>query len=333
MKRKALKFLGSACLAGVVLLGPGEAAAVDSAAGTATGSFLKVGGSARSLAMGGAGTVLLAESGALWVNPGQLAGLPAPEFSYTRGQWVQDIEVNQVSFAGPLPVGTIGAAVDMLDMGAIDSYDASGAAAGSIQPKDTAVVCGYAAELGKAGLGGSVTYIRSELAEDAQVSGFAVDVGGRFEVLPNLTFAAAVQHAGPGMKFGKKASDLPMVVRGGASAGLLGERVRLVADVMKPSDGVPEFLGGAELSQIFGDVTLSLRGGWRSVAPQGSNAGFSAGGGLRWHPKKPLGSDEMIDSEFGAADSLRLSGLRVDYAWTPMGELGVANWLSFSIAF
>lgn len=312
----------------------GPAAAIDDSAGTATGSILKMGGSARSLAMGGSGAVLQAESGALWVNPGQMAGTANAEFSYTHGQWVEDVALSELSFASPVLVGCFGAAVNMMDMGSIECYDNTGGVAESAEPKDTAVTAGYALEVGKAGVGASITYIKSELASDATVEGFAIDFGGRYIVWQDVVLGAAVQHLGPGLKYGDKASNLPLTIRGGASGTMLNKRLLLAADVLKPSDGGVELLAGAELSQPFtGDITLSLRGGWRSVAPEGSNAGLSAGGGLRWMPKKPLGTDEDLMNAFGDTDSLKLSGIRLDYAWTPMGELGAAHWLSFAIVF
>ena len=318
----------------LLLAGKRTAYGIDSTAGTATGSFLQMGGSARSLAMGGTGAALVSDPSAIWTNPGQLAGLTTPEFSFTHGQYVEDVSINQMVFAGPLPLGVVCAALTMMEIGAIDSYDASGAAAGTVEPKDTGLTAGYAVEAGKAGVGGSFTFIDSQLASDAKATAIAVDLGGRYEVLPALTLTLAAQHLGPSMKFGVKASRLPMVIRGGVSGDLLSGRLRLAGDVVKPADSAAVLLAGAEVSRDFsGDVSLSLRGGWKSLAPQGGNGGVSAGGGLRWRPKVPLGKDADMESAFGIKDSLTLSGIRVDYAWTPLGELGTAHWLSFSLAF
>jgi len=318
----------------LMLAGSRSGAKLDSSAGTATGSFLQMGGSARSLAMGGTGSALVSDPSAIWTNPGQIAGLAAPEFAFTHGSYVEDVSLNQMVFAGPLQIGAVCAAVTMVDMGGIDSYDASGAASGTVEPKDSAITAGYAVEAGQAGVGGSLTFINSQLAPDAKATAVAVDFGGRYTVLPELTLSAAAQHLGPAMKFGTKTSSLPVVVRGGVSGVLLSGKLRLAGDVLKPSDSAAVMLAGAEVSQDFsGDVSLSLRGGWKSVAPKGGNAAISAGGGLRWRPRVPLGKDEDMEAAFGARDTLTLSGIRVDYAWTPMGELGTAHWLSFSLAF
>jgi hypothetical protein len=318
-----------------LMLAAGRSAAkIDSSAGTATGSFLQMGGGARSLAMGGTGAALMSDPSAIWTNPGQVAGLTIPEFTFTHGQYVEDVTLNQMVFAGPLPAGVVCVGLTMVEVGAIDSYDSSGAAAGTVEPKDTGITAGYAVEAGKAGVGGSATFINSQLASDAKASAVAVDLGGRYAVLPSLTLSLAAQHLGPSMKFGTKSSSLPMVIRGGVAGVLLSGRLRLAGDVVKPADSGAALLAGAEVSQDFAnDVSLSLRGGWKSVAPQGGNAAVSAGGGLRWRPKVPLGRDEEMEEAFGARDSLTLSGIRVDYAWTPMGELGTAHWLSFSLAF
>ena len=328
------KVIVAAMMMGLALAGNSAEAGINSAAGTATGSFLQMGGSVRSLAMGGTGSALVSDPAAIWTNPGQIAGLSVPEFAFTHGQYIEDVSINQMVFAGPVSVGVVCAALTMVEIGAIDSYDASGAASGTIEPKDSAITAGYAVEAGKAGLGGSLTFINSQLDSDAKANAVAVDIGGRYAVRPDLTVSAAAQHLGPSMKFGTKNSSLPMVLRAGASGVGLSGRLRLAGDVVKPADSGVVLLAGAEVSQDFsGDVSLSLRGGWKSVAPKGGNAGISAGGGLAWRPRVPLGKDADMETAFGPRDALTLSGIRVDYAWTPLGELGTAHWLSFSLAF
>jgi len=316
------------------LAGQRAESGISSDAGTATGSFLEMGGGSRSLAMGGTGAALLGEPSAIWVNPGQLAGLSVAQFSFTRGNYVEGVTMNQMAFAGPLQVGVICAGLTMVDMGSITSFDSTGGATGSIEPKDTGFTAGYAVEADMVGLGVSATYINSALTSDARAVGFAVDVGGRFTVFPSVTLSAAAQHLGPAMKYGTKTSSLPLVIRGGAAVSLVSGRVKLAVDGLKSTGGSPAVLTGAEVNQGFsGDVSLSLRGGWKSVAPKGSNSGISVGGGLRWTPKVPLGRDEVLEAVTGGKDTLVLSGIGVDYAWTPMGELGVAHWFSFSLAF
>lgn len=318
----------------LMLAGSVPQAGINADAGTATGAFLQMGGSARSLAMGGTGAALVSDPSAIWTNPGQIAGMGAPEFTFTHGQYVEDISLNQMVFGGPLPVGVVCVALTMVEMGAIDSYDASGATAGTVEPKDSAITAGYAVDAGKAGVGGSLTFINSQLDSDAKATAVAADVGASYAILPALTVSAAAQHLGPAMKYGTKTSGLPMAIRGGVAGILMAGRLKLAADAVKPSDSGVVLMAGGEVSRSFSsDVTLSLRGGWKSVAPSGSNAGISAGGGLLWRPQVPLGQDDDMEAAFGPRDALTLTGLRVDYAWTPLGELGTAHWLTFSLAF
>ena len=62
----------------------------------------------------------------------------------------------------------------------------------------------------------------------------------------------------------------------------------------------------------------------------GEDAGLvAAGGGLHWHPAQGFagrGGAEKRKTYF-------VSAVRVDYAWTPMGELGEAHWFSFGLVF
>jgi len=318
----------------MALAAQGAQAGINSNAGTATGSFLQMGGGTRSIAMGGTGSALVSDSSAIWTNPGQIAGLANTELSFIHGKYVEDVSVNNALIATPLPVGAVCFALSMVSMGKIDSFDVNGDAAGTIEPKDMGVTAGYAVEAGIAGLGASLTFMSSQLAPDAKATAVAADIGGRVAVLPFLFISGSAQHLGSAMKFGSKTSSLPLVVRGGVAGDLLSGRIRLAGDVVKPSDSGMAILAGGEVTQpVTGEMSVCARGGWRSVAPKGGNSGISAGGGLIYRFRVPVGSGEAATEGAGVRDILALSAIRVDYAWNPLGELGTAHWLSFSLAF
>ena len=137
---------------GLVLAGAWAAAAINSDAGTSTGSFLQMGGGARSLAMGGTSADLVGDSSAIWANPGLLAGMSAPEISFTHGQYVEDVALNQAVFAAPMSIGVVGLALTMVEMGSMEGFTAMGDPTGTWEPKDTAITGVYSVEAGKAGL-------------------------------------------------------------------------------------------------------------------------------------------------------------------------------------
>jgi hypothetical protein len=291
---------------------------------------VEIGGSARSLGMGGAGIADLSEAGAIWANPARLAGLASPEMSFMHGLYLGGMTLEQLAVGGPTGWGVFGGGVTLLRMGDLDSYDATGASVGSFSPGDQAVSAGWAWP-GKAwAAGAAVTYHHSQLAADAKASAWTGDAGGSVTPVPALTIAAAVQHLGSGLDYGGKSASLPFVVRGGAAYALKEFGIVVAADGVKPSDGTLSIRAGAEKSiALRSDVTAAVRAGWRTGAPQGSLAGIAAGAEMFWHPASGF-------SEAGSAreeGSYPVTGIRIAYAWTPLGELGTAHWFLIGLTF
>ena len=110
----ALLLLATASLAG------------NATIGTSSGAGMNLGGSARALAMGGAGTAAIKEPAAIWVNPAQIGRLGTYELSLMHGMWVEDVAIDQVALAVPAPSGRFGGALTFLHMKEMVSFDASG---------------------------------------------------------------------------------------------------------------------------------------------------------------------------------------------------------------
>ena len=312
-------------LAWIVLSAPGPALGGSSAAGTKGFSGINLGGSARLLAMGGAGTAGVREPAAIWVNPARLAGMQAPEMSFTHGVWLVDTTLEQFAGAYPTPLGILGGAFSIVRAGEIDEFDKNGVETGSFTPADSEFSGAYAVSLGSFAFGAVASYLRSELADDATAAAFAGGFGAGFAPHPALTVSAAVLHVGSSLKYDRKASSLPATLRGGVSYSLRSAGVSLAADAVKPGDGEIEFRGGAEEEfRVLDELSASVRCGWHSLAPGpgGGTTGISAGGGITWRPGRGLGDSERD-----------ISAVRVDYAWTPMGDLGAAHWFSFALIF
>ncbi|HDG68341.1 MAG TPA: hypothetical protein ENG11_04265, partial [candidate division Zixibacteria bacterium] len=91
MRRVSLIGITIVVFAGVIFAQFGQA-----------GDFLRFGAGARSLAMGGAYTVLAKNADALLYNPAGLAGTERWELSLTHAQLFMDSRYDFVSFAYPL---------------------------------------------------------------------------------------------------------------------------------------------------------------------------------------------------------------------------------------
>jgi len=312
----------------------GACSAAEGESGTASAVFLNLGGSARMLAMGGAGAGCLSEPGAIWINPAQLSFLKGPQASYMHGAWVEGLSLEQMALAGPTPVGSYGLAVTVLSMGTIESLDANGNSAGSVKPRDFSISAGGAWQADLITFGGSVSYLRSELAADAKASAVSAGLGLSYAVFPEVTVSGVLQNVGTPLRYDSAASHLPLTVRGGGAISFLEGKVLVAADAVKSSDAPLGACLGAEYEHaVEAEFSLCFRTGWSSISPEGSGTGITVGGGLDWHPLTKVGGDPDLARAFGEGYESGISGLRVDYAWTPMGELGVAHWISFGLSF
>ena len=148
-----------------------------------------------------------------------------------------------------------------------------------------------------------------------------------------LSLAAAVQHLGTGLDYGGKTSSLPVTIRGGAAVTLADLGLVVVADGVKPSDGDLSVRAGAEKSfAVRSDVSIAVRAGWRSGAPQGSLSGLAAGADVFWHPDGGF-NDPALAGIGESPEGRGVTGFRLSYAWTPLGELGDAHWFAVALSF
>ncbi len=330
-------WFGLACLVSATVTVVALAEGASRAVGTASGAGISLGGSTRLLALGGAGMAALEEPAAIWVNPAQIARLDNYALSLMHGIWVEDVMLDQVAVVIPAPVGRFGGALTYLRVNDIETFDATGRSTGTFTPNDLTVTGAYAMVSGPLVFGVAGKYVQSELASDVKATALALDAGISFTPMPNLTIAAAGLHLGSTLEYDRASARLPATIRGGVSYLLPKSHVTLVSDVVKPIDGdVVAHLGvekGVEFRKTFG---LDLRAGWHNGAPRGSLSGASAGCGVRWIPEAGITESESLYGSGGEVDGARsypIKGVRVDYAWTPMGELGVAHWFSLLLSF
>jgi len=282
--------------------------------------------------MGSAGIADTAEPGAIWLNPAGLAQQHGPATSFLHGAWVEGVALEQFAVSGPTPAGWLGGAVLMLRSGDITGYDATGSETGVFAPSDTYTSVAWATAMDRYTFGASASYLRSELADDAKASAMSVDAGAGARLLPLLTVAAAVQHLGGKLNYGSAAARLPATVRAGGAYEIPAYRITLVLDGIKPQDGVVGVHFGAEERFIVREsLSLAVRAGWHSDGPRGGATGAAAGAGLDWHPAGGFGDDpRSADQEH---TPYLVKSVRVEYAWTPVGELGAANWFSLALNF
>ncbi|MDX6768599.1 MAG: hypothetical protein SF051_03645 [Elusimicrobiota bacterium] len=262
------------------------------AAGTTAGATLRRPVSARAAAMADALTALPAATDAFGANPaGLVATRPEVRTLFSHGS-VEDsygfmgsvVPWRGVSLAGGLAY---------YDAGRIDIVSATGARETRSAQRDMIGSLGAAAPLG-AGLtaGGLARFYRFELGGEARATGAALDAGLRWDApVRGLSFGAALQNAGPGVKYEVESDPLPLTMRGGAawttdlpapaesSMVYSGYRLTVAADAVQTRDERLRGGVGAEFGLDFGEATsVMLRGGWKL----GSETDFiTAGVGIR----------------------------------------------------
>lgn len=268
------------------------AASHAAAAGTTAGGTLRRPVSARAASMADALTALPSATDAFGANPaGLTAARPEVRTLFSHGS-VED----SFGFMGavvPWKRVALAGGVAYYDAGRIDIVSASGTRETRSAQRDMIGSFGGAAPLG-GGLfaGGLARFYRFELGGEARASGASFDGGLRWETpVRGLSLGAAMQNAGPGVKYEVDADPLPLTARGGVAwttdipaptdSALVysGYRLTLAADAVKVRDERARGGVGAEFGLDFGEFTsVMLRGGWKL----GSETDFiTAGVGIR----------------------------------------------------
>jgi len=293
----------SAAFIGLLLAA--DLARAQSAAGADAFDFLRLDASARSVGMGGAYTALATDSNALLYNPAGLARVRASEATFMHNQYALGVGQQYIGVA--LKRG-LGFNFNYASLGDVPRTTISnpGGAGSRLNVSDTALGAGYGRELtSDLAIGGGVKYI-SESLGDVTANGYAVDLGGLYRMaeVKGLTLGASLLNVGPAVKFAASSEKLPTTIRLGSAYAFKLPRndVTLAFDLSKGLlDKVRMGLGAETLI----DEQFAARFGFSTR----SDAGLGLSFGLGWVGKK----------------------LGADYAFVPMGDLGNAHRISFTL--
>ncbi len=315
--------LGLACAAALLLTAaPARAGFTGQDLASSGAQFLKLGGGARAEGMGEAYTAVADGSDSMYWNPAGLARLKGQEATLMHSSLPADINYEYASYGASLGRGrAVGASVQYLSQPSIDQTDSSGFSTGNtFRPSDMAAALGGAFTLGDdlgvfthAQVGASLKYVRTTLTRSVYTE--AVDLGivsEPFEVLGRtVRVAYAAQNLGGTLKYQVKPDSLPTALHLGTSW-LLTDAWTLAGDFDQPLDNRPYVAFGTEYrSALSLNSSVSARAGvnTRAMGDAGGLSGFSFGVGGR----------------FG--------GLAMDYAFAPLGALGMTHYLSLGLSF
>jgi len=293
MRREAAALL---LAVGAGLASPARA---DSSAGAESFDFLLFDGNARAVAMGGAYTALATDSGAMLYNPAGLGLVKRPEVSMMHNQYVQGLTQDTVMFSH---TSGFGAQLNYVDLGGIDRTTLSqpGGTGSSFGVNDFSGGAGYGHAFGDSFSVGVAGKLVRESIDNVVAQGAAGDLGVMYRpaALKQLTLAASALNLGPAIKFQSLAQKLPTTGRAGAaySFSLGGNPTVLAVDGSKVLTDKVRMGVGAETILL---ERMAVRVGF--TTRNETDIGITAGVGWSWRD------------------------LAVDYAFVPMGSLGLAN--------
>ena len=280
-------------------------ARAQSSAGADAFDFLRLDANARAVGMGGAYTALATDSNALLYNPAGLARVRSSEATFMHNQYALGVGQQYIGVA--LKRG-LGFQFNYATLGNVPrtTISSPGGTGSRLNVSDTSLGAGYGRELTPdLAVGGGVKYI-SESLGDVTVSGYALDLGGlyRMREIKGLTLGASLLNLGPAVKFASNSERLPTTLRLGSAyaMSLPHNEVTLAFDITKSLLDKIRLGLGAET--VINDQ-FAVRTGFTTRHDAGVGLTFGVG----WK-----------GSKFGA-----------DYAMVPMGELGDAHRISFTL--
>jgi len=290
--------------------------------GTTAAQFLKIEPSARPMAMGGAYSAVVEDSNAVFFNPAGLAGIEQREMAGTYLRYFQAINYGSLSGAMKFKENSaVGLGIKYLGVtdierrGTADTSDPTGTASvDTFGAMDTALAVSYAVRnpfpsvLENLDAGANLKFTYQTIDEESAFSAMA-DLGALYPVNEKVKIALVVQNIGMNVKFKDESDPLPVNIKAGGAYKPI-DSLTIAADLNEYI--IDEILYASIGAEYWIKEIVALRGGYKygyDTDSLGSSVGLSGGVGFRY------------------------SGLGLDYAFAPFGELGDTHRVSFIVQF
>ena len=282
-------------------------------------AFLKIGAGADATALGGAYAAKAEGPNAIYWNPAGLAGSERA-FTLTHAALYDEASHDFAAFSMKGLGGNVGAAITWLSYGNLSGRDINGLSTDGFSAEDMALSLAYARSYNESlSLGVAGKYIHSHIGGDSG-DGFALDAGLNWVTpVKNLKAAFTVQNLGPEFKFAGNNAPLPLAWGLGASYTGINKLELTLDGRTRPKDGDDELCLGAGYKIA---KALVLRAGYNSKSAKAGTSDDTKG-------LKALDNLRGLSAGFG----VEISSFKLDYAFTPYGELGNAQRITLTTGF
>jgi len=228
----------AACALSLILGSASPARAQEQRAG-GPGEWLMQYTTARTLGLGGAYVAVADDPlGVLW-NPAGLSGMDQNELRFENAHLFEDTQINGFGFAVPgswLP--SFGLTVLSLSSGDFQRTNDMNDPLGTFHQGETAYLLTASKTFSRRLAVGTNLKLVQQTVEDFSGGGFGADVGGWYDVTPEVRVGAAISNlGGPSISLRDVAETYPVNVRGGVAARVLGGR-GMVALQLDQSNGL-----------------------------------------------------------------------------------------------
>ncbi len=292
----------------------GSLSAQDAKSGTTSADFLKLGSGARAAALGNSGVAIVNGADAIYWNPSLLGLQNKSDILLSYNKWIAETHNSFIGITMPTSLGSFGFGLlaftsgEMTRTEAVPGLNAPYTEGSSFWNIDGAVYASYGVDFYKnTCFGLSVKGIYQNLAEES-FAGFAVDLGLSSKFTVNnigFTLGFSVNNIGPKMKYDVEEVDLPLMITGGASVKFYEDKALVSISGGSVNEKTQIKLGGEYTPIEYVSIRLGYRTGLEDV--NGDITGITAGLGLQY------------------------SGLRLDYAYNALGDLGHVHVISLGI--
>ncbi|MCK4979481.1 MAG: PorV/PorQ family protein [Candidatus Delongbacteria bacterium] len=313
-------------------------------AGTAGMPFLKIDVTARAFAMGGAFIGLSDDASTLYYNPAGLMNLKSIEFVSAYNMYLADIAYSYAGVTYPLPQlnASMGMQMSYLTTGDMDETtiefpDGTGR---TFSAYDFMVGATYAQMMTpKFFVGGTLKLLGEGLA-DQKVYTVAGDVGTYYNTgWETLVFGMSIRNFGGNYSYFDEDTPLPMLFVFGLRYAPMDDGVNkldVLLEAAHPSDNSEYMTLGLEYSY---NNMFFIRFGrkfdndeyWIMKA---DDAEFPDNADIDNDPELDYSDSgvNLMGTSLGIGFNMESMGIKIDYGWKHMGDLGMTHMITFGYA-